>query len=64
MAEQAADVSFEETSPEAIAYRLMVDVLRAEGTSLAQANRAMILNTYAQCLITVRDPETRGRKRE
>jgi len=48
-----------ENSPEYVAYRLLLDVMSAEDTSLhaggsKRANREYLLTTYRQCLRTVR----------
>lgn len=50
-----------ENSPEQVAYRLMQDIARCEGTDLVgdgdrAATREWVLATFAQCLMTVRRP--------
>lgn len=49
-------------TPEAVAYALMRDIALCEGKSLdgaKVATRKWLLDTYAECLATVRDPEER-----
>ena len=52
-----------EGTPEAIAYRLMLDVMRVENRTMASgamagahtpADRHYLLNTYHECLMAVR----------
>ena len=51
-----------ENSPEHIAYRLMLDVQNIEKTT--KWGRKELLDLYAECIHTVRDPLTRlGEKR-
>jgi hypothetical protein len=57
------------SSPEGIAYLLFRHIIELEGlsaeagrsaaTSTRRADRHWILNTYAECLRTVRDPDSR-----
>jgi hypothetical protein len=48
-----------ENSPEWVAYRLFGDIRGAENRS--KADRKYILDTYAECLATVRAPNDRLR---
>ncbi|WP_413989356.1 hypothetical protein ACMDCR_25805 [Labrys okinawensis] len=57
-----------ENSPEQVAYRLLETIASNEGKSLesnmagkALAERAWLLDTYAECLLVVRNPA--GRKK-
>jgi hypothetical protein len=47
-----------ENSPEYVAYKLMLDVIRAEGKDLRSKDE--ILNLYAECLHTVNVPQLRA----
>ncbi len=47
-----------ENSPEFIAYRLMRDIVRLEKGA---GDRKKLLDTYAECLRTVKDPANRPR---
>jgi hypothetical protein len=49
-------------SPEEIAHKLLYAVAWGENIDLdgwAKADRKWILDTYAECLLTVKDPATR-----
>jgi hypothetical protein len=50
------DVHIGENTPEYVAYRLMEKVLLVEG---GRSTRESILNTYAECLIAVKNPAAR-----
>ena len=65
MADAARDLG----SPEAIALKLLLEVAKAEGKDTytgpggdTLADRKWILDTYAECLLTVTQPHTRGAK--
>jgi hypothetical protein len=56
-----------ENSPEHVAYKLMERIAEAEGKNLHRsssdqhkADKAWILDTYAECIRTVRAPTSRG----
>ena len=52
----------ESQTPEQIAYLLLKYVAKAEGVELEdtrKATRKWILDTYAECIITVRTPASR-----
>jgi hypothetical protein len=56
-----AMVHIGENSPEQVAYKLMQDIAKCEGTDLGAdgdraATREWVLTTFAQCLLTVRRP--------
>ena len=63
MADAVAHIG--ENSPEYVAYQLLKDVSRAEGKLVGGLNpnpgvtRQYILDTYAECLVAVRHPNTR-----
>lgn len=64
MTEQAF-VHMVENSPEHVAYQLMKDILDVEGNVFAaghqnSVDRKQILDTFAECLMAVRNPS--GRK--
>lgn len=44
---------------EGVAYKLLLDIARAEKDP---KDRAWILDTYAECLLTVRHPNIRTKK--
>ncbi|MGF7053984.1 hypothetical protein GGC47_003172 [Bosea sp. OAE752] len=46
-------------SPEEVAYKLLLDIAKNE---TGAKDRAWILNTYAECLLTVRHPNMRSKK--
>lgn len=48
-----------ENSPEMIAYRLLEHIANAEKKYLNNADRKWLLDTYAECLEAVRDPQLR-----
>lgn len=57
-----------ENSPEKIAYELLEAIASNEGKTLsggmagkASAERKWVLDTYAECLLTVRNPGGRNR---
>jgi len=57
-----SDANYEkskENSPEYVAYRLLRDIMMAEGKSLipGSAEKTYILDTYAEALAAVRNPE-------
>jgi hypothetical protein len=58
----ASAVNIGENSSEHVAYRLMHDIANAEGKIFninnpeAVPSRHWILSTYAECLLSVRDP--------
>lgn len=66
MADEAV-VHADENPPEQVAYMLMCDVMGAENRVAAlnpregyqAADRKYLLDTYAECLLAVRNPETR-----
>jgi hypothetical protein len=67
MADDASNVHIGENSPEQIAYKLLQIIASIEEKSLvssmaskATANRKWLLDSYAECLRTVRSPA--GRK--
>jgi len=55
-----------ENSPEEVAYKLLLLVARADktplfgGTGAAFPTHKWILDTYAECIKTVRNPHERG----
>lgn len=51
-----------ENSPEYVAYKLMLDVIRMEGKELHSKDE--ILNLYADCLHTVNSPHLRAGGRD
>jgi hypothetical protein len=62
-----AIVHIGENSPEHVAYKLMERIAEAEGKNLhrssggqRKADKAWILDTYAECIRTVRAPTSRG----
>ncbi len=58
-AKTAPVVHIGENSPEEIAYKLLVTIAANEKKSLhgaATADRKWLLDTYAECLSTVRNP--------
>ena len=66
MAEAAPVVHIGENSPEQIAYKLLLLIASKEGKLLegsysdhATADRKWLLDTYAECLLAVRNPATR-----
>ena len=61
MADQTV-VHIGENSPEYVAYKLMLDVMRMEGKDLRSKDE--ILNLYADCLHTVNSPHLRAGGRE
>lgn len=59
MADAAPVVHIGENSPEEVALKLMRMIASNEGKTLmsaATAERKWLLDTYAECLQTVRDP--------
>jgi hypothetical protein len=58
-------VHIAENSPEYVAYRLLVHVVHADGKTLgggsrlATVDRKYILDTYAECLNAVQNPQGR-----
>jgi hypothetical protein len=66
MAADTPIVHIGENSPEQVAYKLLQIVASNEGKSLtggATADRKWLLDTYAECLHTVRNPNTRHREK-
>jgi hypothetical protein len=66
MAETATVVHIGENSPEEVAYKLLVTIASNEKKTLsdrtsgsATADRKWLLDTYAECLSTVRTPGSR-----
>ncbi|HTT97446.1 MAG TPA: hypothetical protein VMF58_05315 [Rhizomicrobium sp.] len=52
----------ETQTPEQVAYLLLKHIAKAEGVELEEtrkASRKWILDTYAECIITVRTPASR-----
>lgn len=53
-------VNIAENSPEYVAYRLLMDIAAVEGQSkgagfrISDSDRQWILDTYAECLMTVK----------
>ena len=63
MAEAAPVVHIGEKSPEQIAYKLLLLIASKEGKLLddhAIENRKWLLDTYAECLRTVQNPNSRS----
>ena len=61
MADQT-NVQIDENTPEAIAYRLLRHIAIVENRPISvtgQTDRKWILDTYAECLRAVRNPESR-----
>lgn len=62
----APAVHIGENSPEEVAYKLLRTIASSEGKSLgsnldkATAERKWLLDTYAECLLTVKQPQMRG----
>jgi hypothetical protein len=58
-----ATVVIGENSPQSVAYRLMRDIANAEGKTFGPGgvDRVWILRTYAECLLTVHNPDSRTR---
>ena len=65
-----AVVHIGENSPEQVAYKLMQDIAKVESRRLdaasedngtALADRKWILDAFAECILTVRDPMSRLR---
>lgn len=52
-----------ENTPEQVAYRLLVDIANMESKNFSGgehcAGRKWLLDTYAECVSTVRDPQSR-----
>jgi hypothetical protein len=64
MAEAAPVVHIGENSPEQIAYKLLLLIASKEGKLIddcATENRKWLLDTYAECLRTVRNPSSRSK---
>jgi len=63
MAEAAPVVHIGENSPEQIAYKLLLLIaskeLEGSYNDHATAGRKWLLDTYAECLLAVRNPTTR-----
>jgi hypothetical protein len=62
------EIHLGENSPEHVAYKLFLNIAAVEGKSLHQASdrtpqnvasRQWILDTYAECLTAVRNPDSR-----
>ena len=51
-----------ENSPEYVAYKLMLDIVRIEGKE--RHSKDEILNLYAECLHTVNRPDLRAGGRD
>lgn len=55
-----------DNSPEEVAFKLMLAIGRAESKAILSpsptADREWILNTYADCLVTVKNPFNRASK--
>ena len=52
-----------ENSPEQVAFKLMEIIAIAEGKAIktpSKTDRKWLLDTYAECLRTVREPQGRG----
>jgi len=69
MAENALVVHAGENSPEQIAYKLLLTIaenekkpLHSTGTAPTTADRKWLLDTYAECLLAVRNPAGRRPK--
>ena len=63
MADNAAIVHIGENSPEEVAYKLLKTIASNEGKTLAPsvshkatAERAWLLDAYAECILAVRNP--------
>jgi hypothetical protein len=53
-----------ENSPEEVAYKLLQNIASQERKTLivsSEAERKWLLDTYAECLMTVRNPSGRSR---
>ena len=72
MADAAPVIHIAENTPEQVAYRLMVGIAAAENKPnrnvgdnvYVVADRKWLLNTYAECLKAVRQPQRRAGQSE
>jgi hypothetical protein len=58
---QAAAPALAQGSPEQLAYRLMLDIARNERSAVK--DRKWILDTFAECLLTIRNPADRAKSK-